>query len=97
MPYGQAPIEELQCGYRPLEFWIHSCPLLPITLLHLKTAPGSELGTVETEYLALGCQVTHVTRTGYYLIHLIIKLDMHGNILLLNGIYEIRSEQVQKA
>lgn len=97
MLYRQAPIGESQQNYRPLGFWINLCPLLQITNLHLKTAPGSQLDVVKTECLAVGHEVTHATRTAYYLIHIIIKLDIHGSILLLKSKYEIRPEQVQKA
>lgn len=96
MLYGQAPIGESQCSYRPLGFWINSYSLLPITILHLKTAPGSQLNMEEAECLTVGHQVTHATRTGYYLTHQIIKLDMHGSILLLKSVYEIRSEQSRR-
>lgn len=97
MLYRQAPIGESQQSYRPLGFWINSCPLLHITNPHLKTASGSQLDVVKTEYPAAGHEVTHATRTGYYLIHIIITLDIHGSILLSKNKYEIRPEQVQKA
>lgn len=80
--YGQTPIGELQKSYRPLGFWINARPLLPITSLHFKTAPGSQLDMVETECLTMGHQVTYATRTGYYLIHLIIELDIHISIVI---------------
>lgn len=40
--------------------------------------------------------MVQATRTGYYLIHLIIKLDMHGNLLLLDSVDEARAERVHR-